>query len=127
MMNDPADHERLLSALFAEPDANRAASLAQGLMQLRRGRRLRKVRAICGTSALVLAAAWFVTGRRDPVTIPAPPLAPALAQPASTVKILTDDELLDQFPGRAVALVGPAEHRRLVFFDVNNPANREVR
>lgn len=126
-MNNPADHDRLLTDIFPEADAMRAASLAQGLKEFRRGRRLRKMRAICGASALVMAAAWFITGRRDPVAAPTAPLAPALAQPTSTLKILTDDELLDQFPGRAVALVGPAEHRRLVFFDVTNPAEGEVR
>jgi hypothetical protein len=46
--------------------------------------------------------------------------APIAAQPAhskSAIRMISEDELLAQFPGRAVGIVGPPERRQLVFLD----------
>jgi hypothetical protein len=119
-MNDPADSDRLFSDLFSDSDDFRAASLARGLGEMRRARRRRHLkRLLTGAGALVLTVGWLTGkfGQGHPLEVQAVPSAPA---PASTsgIKILTDDELLDQFPGRAVALIGGPAHRRLVFLDV---------
>jgi hypothetical protein len=37
------------------------------------------------------------------------------------IQFISEDELLAQFPGRSVALIGPPANRRLVFLDVARP------
>jgi hypothetical protein len=122
-MNDRTNRDRLVSDLFSDPDALRASSLARGLTEIRRVRRRRQfTRLLAGTALLVLGTGWL-TGKftqKQNLVLPKTVTADAM-RPASGVKILTDDELLDQFPGRAVALVGGPDRRRLVFLDVRAP------
>jgi hypothetical protein len=128
-MNDPSDSERLFSDVFSDLDDFRAASLAHGLGEMRRARRRRRLtRLLTGAGAVVLTVGWLTGkfGQRPPLEVQAVPAAQTAAASTSGIKILTDDELLDQFPGRAVALIGGPEHRRLVFLDVGTqpPARR---
>jgi hypothetical protein len=37
--------------------------------------------------------------------------------PGTSIRLLTDEELLSMFPGRAVALLGTGSQRQLVFLD----------
>ncbi len=120
-MNDRTNRDRLASDLFPDSDALRASSLARGLTEIRRVRRRRQfTRFLAGTALLVLGTGWL-TGKFTQKQNLALPNKVTAMMPTSGVKILTDDELLDQFPGRAVALVGGQNRRRLVFLDVRAP------
>ena len=113
-MTNPSDQDRLLDDLLG--DDFRAESLTHALAASRRVHRMRRARGrIAAAVAGILVAATFLLfprGSRIP--------APDAAQPArskSAIQIISEEELLAQFPGRAVGIVGPAERRQLVFLD----------
>jgi len=113
-MSNPSDQDHLLNDLLGEDF--RTESLAHTLAAVRAARRMRSVRSRIGrTAPLLLAAAVLLHLARQPQTV-----APIAAQPApleSSIRMITEDELLAQFPGRAVGIVGPPERRQLVFLD----------
>jgi hypothetical protein len=119
-MKKSADHERLLQETLGEAEDLRAASLEGTLAAMRSVRRRRRVQKVIAAGALVILALvwWFRTELPRPVkTIIAKTVGPA-AKVESAVSFISEDELLAQFPDRAVALVGPPTNRRLVFLDV---------
>jgi hypothetical protein len=112
----------------------RAAALEAGLAALRRRRRRRVALRSAGAAISLLAFAALISWmlfRRAPATEhdevaqanPASTGAVASAESPihmaelSTVRHLTDNELLALFPGRPVALIGPPGRQRLVFLD----------
>ena len=111
----------------------RAATLEAGLATVRRRRRRRVALRSAGVAISLLACAALISLllRRAPgaehdeiaQANPAPTGAVAGAESPihmaelSTVRHLTDNELLALFPGRPVALIGPPGHQRLVFLD----------
>lgn len=112
-MKNPSDHDRLLDELLGEDF--QAESLIHTLAAARRTRTMRRIRArIACTAGVILAAVLFVFPRERRTA------APVAAQPApskSAIRMISEDELLAQFPGRAVGIVGPPERRQLVFLD----------
>ncbi len=119
-MKNPSDRERLLADLLSDgtPDGFRVASLEHALAQARRARYQRQFSVALAIFAVSLAF-LFRSHRPTPaspslvVTTQTPPAAPK-------IRIINDDELLNLFPDRAVALVGPPDHRQLVFLDAGH-------
>ena len=112
------ENETLLADVMGEE--LRTATLQQGLAALRRRRRRRRAgRALLFTLApLAGAAALLVASRRDA----APPsgnsaVAAHRTIEGTSIRVLTDEELLALFKDRPVALIGPSGDQRLVLFD----------
>jgi hypothetical protein len=126
-MKNPTDRERLLADLFSDstPEDFRDASLAHALSKARRGRAQRRtslaVTGIATLAALAVSIPFVFKAHQSPGPAISS-IARAKAPPgaASKVRIINDDELLNLFPDRAVALVGPSNHRQLVFLDVEH-------
>jgi hypothetical protein len=127
-MKNCADRNPLLDDLLDDAETLRASSLERGLAALRRKRRSRQMRPVLWSGAAALLAVALVWWPRDPdvkrevatVTVaePLPVQSLATAQTETKIQIISEDELLEQFPERAVAIVGPEDHRQLVFLDV---------
>jgi hypothetical protein len=119
-MKRSADHKRLLADALAEPEEFRRDSLEQTLVAVRRRRReLRVRRTIAAGMAMVLATLLLALNFGHREAVPAIVMAPPAPEKESVVHFISDDELLAEFPGRAVGLVGPPERRQLVFFDAS--------
>ena len=112
-----SDQDRLWRDVFSDEklEAMREATLRAGVAAARGRRRNRLILSAAAgmvAAGLALAVSW----RR-----PQPParLVPvAVARPAeSSVKFISDQQLLALFPNRPVALIGPAGSRQLVFLD----------
>jgi hypothetical protein len=120
--------EKLLNEVFDENNEFREATLRTGLQALRRQNR-RRTLARGGAAALIAAMALLFF---DKVWRNAPTqnVATKIPQPLATttqhviagtdIKVISDDELLDLFPDRPVALVGKGESRRLILLDEAN-------
>lgn len=122
------DQDRLLRDLFGGEELStfRQASLDQGLALLRQRRRRRRLALrVCALACLplALAAGAFVrqailasTEHLRTVSSPALSGSSATARLAP-IKFISDEQLLDLFPGRPLALVGRPGHQQLVFLD----------
>src|SRR5687767_3258309 len=115
-MNDPTERDQLLSALFSEDESAQAASLNDAIAFFHRAHARRNALRLSGVGAAV-AAALFLLWSQLPK-----PAARSIADrtppfPAAEIEIVSDEELLAEFPGRAVALVGPSWNRQLIFLD----------
>jgi hypothetical protein len=137
MKSDPK--HRLLNELLSDDqlDDLRGATLEQGLRLVRRRRRLRRVARTSGWIGVFIAlfVALPALFRSQPVNDhakqPTVSEAVAIAQIAieppvesdsdTGIRLLTDEQLLAMFPGRPVALIGPAGNQRLVFLDEPAP------
>src|SRR5207244_3470686 len=120
---------RLIADLLTDESDLRESTLQHGLMLSRRKRQRRRVgRASLWILPVVLIAATVllqVRHERDWRAHIRPPSAFAInaaAQPprvieGTSVRILSDAELLDLFKGRPVALVGPPGKQTLLFLD----------
>lgn len=129
-MKTSSEHEQLLNELFAESATHefRAGTLDRSLTLLRRRRR---TRVLARSAAAIIVPALIVIGvlfSRRPMPETAQHASSATTSstetsqsprvvPGTDIRILTDDELLDLFPGRPLALVGPKDNRRLIFLD----------
>jgi len=120
----PSNEKPLLAEVLDDARL-RETSLAAGLTVLRRTRRLRATgRVVAWAVAPMLATALLVMcvnqARRDPAAEDFP-RAPAAAAPTTiagtSIRVLSDDELLAMFPDRPVALVGAPGQQQLVFLD----------
>jgi hypothetical protein len=119
------EQNRLLNEIL-ETSEFRSNSLRRGLDVVRRSRRRRwAVRAggmMLGLAAAILAMVFGGSARRPgSESRPSPPpeiahSAPP-AQESTGIERITDEELFALFPGRSVALIGPAGHQQFVFLD----------
>lgn len=111
--------DRLLGEVFADENVERlrASSLAGGLAVLRARRRRRVWISGAATSLAVGIAVVLSLRRPDSINVVAPPADP----PRSSVKIISDEQLLSLFPNRSVALIGRPGEQRLVFFAEDEP------
>jgi hypothetical protein len=120
-MKKQSGHEELLKELFDEgaPEDFRAATLKRGLAAVRRIRRRRMAwRAAPVLIALILASTIVERQlHHTSSTVPVQEARPAKVIPGTTIRVLSDEELLAFFKGRPVGLVGPPENQRLVLFD----------
>lgn len=122
------ERDQLLNEILTGEEVSgvRRASLERGLVAVRRARHRRAVRAAV-LMALPVVLALAVVLRQRPVTQPAlapaaPSTAPAPttvspARSATSVRLISDEELLAMFPGRSLALIGPPGQQHLVFLD----------
>jgi hypothetical protein len=135
-MKEPPDYEPLLQDLFAPrdeaADTIREASLASAIASVAQRRRRRSVVMKCAAIGLlvcigaILSSSPLVDEKRTVANVTPTPSSnlttladpnPLDAIPSRGVRIISEEQLLDYFPDRAVALVGPANNRRLVFLD----------
>jgi hypothetical protein len=129
---NPSPFDELLSD--PQLDRLRTLTLTQGLDLLRRRRQRRAaLRVAAPALGLILLAAMIssILLRPQPTaqhtaiaqTHPAPTTAVNIVMSSSPgselsdIHQLSDEELLGLFPGRPVALIGPAGNQRLVFLD----------
>jgi hypothetical protein len=122
LLNDLLSHQEL--------EELRASTLDRGLALVRHRRRQRHTARLAGIVASLLGAVavcWLLIQSRPDHGLVAqhPPgstsgdtiEAPLAASRLSDVRQLSDHELLDLFPGRPVALIGPPGHQQLVLLD----------
>jgi hypothetical protein len=114
------DQLKLLGDVLADESDLRNATLQAGCAALRRRKSQRLIMRITLMLILPLAAAVMITrpfdrtAKRDPRPIAA---SPQETVPGTNIRVLTDEQLLDMFKGRPVALVGPPGNQRLILFD----------
>jgi hypothetical protein len=111
-----SEESRLLNDVLTEGRDVRSESLRAGLSALR-GRRIRR-RVFYATSLILLPLVITnVVLNRNVQPQSAPTVARAERKiPGTEIRVLTDDELLDFFKGRPVALIGPPGDQRLIVF-----------
>jgi hypothetical protein len=119
----------LLQEIFTESasDDFRAAALERTLISARRQRRLRRAGRVCGAIAIcaaILGAIFWHTQEaasdrvaRNSIQSPTTPQTEVPTVPGTSIRLVSDDELLGMFPDRPVALVGPPANQRFVFLD----------
>ena len=126
-MTPDSKEKRLLAELLADEDL-RETTLRGGLLAIRRKRVQRQsIRIAAVLSAVVLfilvgrnTERTSTVGKQQHAALQSPSAAPEVI-PGTTVRVLKDQDLLDLFPDRAVALVGPPGKQRLILFEaVNN-------
>jgi len=120
------DDNHLLKEILADEKLSelRANSLQLGLATMRQARRRRY---IARTAALLLIAGglWlaFVLPKRDILTAQQRTsgtlamTSPGETPRTSSVKIISDEELLALFPDRSLALIGSPGRQQFVFLD----------
>jgi hypothetical protein len=128
-MKTKPDHDDLLADTLSATDDARAVSLERTLAYTRRVRRTRvAIRAVACVAVFVAAISmvWQQTApanlgheRRGPIASHEPVVRTV---PGTTIRVLTDEELLAMFPNRPIALIGPADARQFVLLDEPNPA-----
>ena len=116
--------DELLTDVLAEETQLREKTLELGLDQVRRVRRRRHTMRVAGAICLpilVLAAAIRVrdfSATKNPTPGAVAHVTEAEKTiPGTSIRVLNDEELLELFKGRPVALIGPAGHQQLIVFD----------
>jgi hypothetical protein len=120
----------------------RTATIEQGLRFVQRRRRVRRIARTSGWIGILVALAIAIPAlfRSQPAhehaTQPAgidagaivqsPVVPPVESDEVTGVRFLTDDQLLALFPGRPVALIGPAGNQQLVFLDEPTHPKRDL-
>src|SRR4051812_35981409 len=127
MMNDP-NEKKLIADLLAGSDDLREATLTRGLTGMRRRRsRQRVIRAGAFAGAIVAILSMILVSKDQRSTAPGrrnqpetTSVRPVNVIAGTEIRVLSDQELLDLFPNRPVALVGPAGKQKLILFDAMN-------
>src|SRR5688572_27454503 len=126
-MKTSPEHDELLNEVLTGENATelRSASLNYTLTAVRRQRRFRQVlRGACPVAALAILTAilWY---RQAPLIQPVaiqPSVVGGPTVPGTSIRLVSDEELLAMFPDRPVALIGPPEERHFVFLDEKRPS-----
>ncbi len=117
----PCEQDKLLEELLAGPELAtlRRASLDNGLALLQRHRRAWQIRTgLLACIPLVLLLVLLLHQPASQKGLFGSGSTSLIAQPkSSSVKVITDAELLALFPGRPVALIGRPGQQQLVFLD----------
>ena len=116
--------DELLADMLADENRLRETTLQRGLAEMHRVRKrrhtMRVTVAVC-LPVLVLAATIYVrdlsTNRNSTHDTPLPITQIEKTIRGTSIRVLNDEELLDLFNGRPVALIGPAGHQQLILFD----------
>ena len=121
------EREELLADLLAEDEQLRTATLEAGLDEMRRickRRRAMRMGAIAGMAVIVFAmfvfAQRFLSSREKATD--APPSVARVEEviPGTSIRVLDDEQLLDFFRDRPVALVGGPGNQQLLLLDERN-------
>src|ERR1051325_4055845 len=131
-MTKHSNEQKLIDDLLSGEDDLREQTLNHGLVALRRKRvHRRAIRAGAAVAALLVLLALIHVNRERPQAVArlnppnfkpqtiAPPAPPAVIA-GTTIRVLTDQELLDLFQGHPVALVGTPGKQKLIIFDAAN-------
>lgn len=125
----PSDHRELWDDALADslPAGFADEALATMLGSARKRRRQRAAMKGATVLALILTALFFAlrpvpnasvkTGSVTVQQLPDPPAPAAKPEAPPQIQVLSDEELLAQFPGRAVAIIGSGDSKQLVFLD----------
>jgi hypothetical protein len=120
MNSDFREREKLLTEVLVNETDVRQATLQAGLSALR-GRRVRRYTARVATFLIpsILAAGLIVSRMNRPFRNEPRPTRVQMEEtvPGTRIHVLTDEQLLDMFQGRPVALVGPPGNQRLLLLD----------
>jgi hypothetical protein len=120
MNPDLREREKLLTEVLVDETDVRQATLRAGLSALR-GRRVRRYTARVATLLVPLLLAAGLIGFRLSRSLENEP-RPGRASmeetiPGTKIHVLTDEQLLDLFKGRPVALIGPPGNQHLLLLD----------
>jgi hypothetical protein len=133
-MNDPRNE--LMNDLLLEtaPAQFRIATLERGLALCRARRRRKAVgRRIVALAAPGLLVVWLLqfhsdrfrttgdTGRAPAAIVEVEAPDHARYIPGTSIRVISDEELIEFFKDRPVVLVGPPGHQRLVPLDSRQP------
>ncbi|HTD66805.1 MAG TPA: hypothetical protein VK846_09790 [Candidatus Limnocylindria bacterium] len=128
-MKKRIEQKELLEDVLVEDQGYRTATLEHGLAAMRRQRTRRRLASLAlsvSAPVLLLAAVVMLQNRR---LAPAPLMPQSVVTPSipkvqiaktiegTPIRVLSDEELLDYFKGRPVALLGKPGHQRLILLD----------
>jgi len=123
-MKTTPEHDELLNEVLTGGNVTelRTKSLDDTLTAVRQHRRLRHaLRCASPVAAIgILMAIFWYRHSQFPQPVAVQPAAAAMAAPTvpgTSIRLVSDEELLAMFPDRPVALVGPPENRQFVFLD----------
>ena len=111
------EKQRLIEELFGggDPGATRESALVAGGSVLRRKRLRRVVLRSIGALAVAVIVVTGILSRLEPPPRSEAPVTPKVVQSLPEVHQLSDEELLDLFPGVPVALATINRKQRLIF------------
>jgi hypothetical protein len=120
-MKSDVERNELLADVLAESQL-KSTTLDLGLAEMRRVRRRRRaIRAvtICMPIILLVAVCIRQFSIKSALSDAAGERSPQLEEtiPGTSIRVVNDEQLLQLFKGRPVALVGPAGHQQLIVFD----------
>src|SRR6267378_4388887 len=122
-MKRQSDEEKFVSELLGDEGELSRTILEHGLTAMRRKRARRRAwRTACvlapiGAMVALLVFEHFRTAHSPAVQVSQQsPAAPEVIA-GTSIRVLSDAELLDFFKGRPVALVGRSGNQRLILFD----------
>ena len=123
-MKRESNKQKLIAELLGDDSDLRAATLQRGLILSRRKRKRRHVWRASWLVLTLVAALWLQLHhehRESAIQSAISKAPPQTASPnlieGTSVRVLTDAELLDLFKDRPVALIGPSGRQRLLLFD----------
>jgi hypothetical protein len=121
------EDEELLADVLAENEQGRATTLDHGIATLRRVRsRRRTARLMLSVTAplVIMVVILMIQSRHSKAGLTSKPIAPPVQMvktiKGTSIRILSDEELLDLFKDRPVALVGAPGDQQLLFLDEKN-------
>jgi hypothetical protein len=103
----------------------RGRTLQAGLRAMRGRKRRRRAAQAAIFCSIALIAGWLVFWMpsytqnkiKNMASAPASHQQPVQQPATGDIKFISDDELLDLFPNRAVALIGKPGHQELIFLE----------
>jgi len=122
-MKRQSDEEKFVSELLGDEGELSRTTLAHGLAAMRRKRahrcawRLACFLAPVGVLAALLVFEHFRSAERPPVQVSQQSSTKPEVISGTSIRVLSDAELLDFFKDRPVALVGRSGNQRLILFD----------
>ena len=121
-MKDDIECNELLADVLAKETQLKSTTLDLGLAEMRRVRRRRRATRAVITCVPILLLAAICIRQFSTRSISSGNAGLRGAQleetiPGTSIRVVNDEQLLELFKGRPVALVGPAGHQRLIVFD----------
>lgn len=122
------EREELLADVLTDDDQLRAATLQAGLNEMRRVHKRQRVLRVAGAMtcmsaiivAMLLSAHRFLLTGRKAADSPSSVTRVEEMIPGTSIHVLSDEQLLEFFRGRPVALVGRPGDQQLLLLDGRN-------